>query len=88
MEPIYLAFDMRLVDYDRVQYAIEHMTVNKKTGKEVWTAGSFYISPKQAASGARRRFADREASIARSEAEDRFDASTLKEQILALPEKE
>ncbi len=86
MEPIKLTGDLRIRDYDKLQYTIESRGVNK-AGEDVWKPLDYVRSTKSLARLARRRVADSFASMARAKAEKSFDEQGLGELIQNLPGK-
>ena len=85
MTPIKLSPDLRIIDMDKSQYAIQRRGVSK--GEEVWQSITFCTTPKSLAQSARDRLASIAADKARTAAHKRFDGSGLEAEILALPKK-
>ncbi len=90
MKPIDLTENLRIVVFDKSNYAIERRNVakaGKTAGKVTWGAIAFYPSTKGLTEGARVRVQDEYAAIARKKAGEIFDRNELGARISALPTK-
>lgn len=91
MESLYLSKTIRIVDLDKIQYALQFMTSDKdKYGNErkpEWKSQHFCPSLKSLVRVSREVLRDRALSKARAEANIAFDASGFAEKIMALPPK-
>lgn len=87
-EIINITDKLRVRDYDRAQYVLEHLTEPKKEGVEpAWKVIGYLPTPKSVHDAVRRELGTIEADIARSKAHESFDNDALSQTLLNLPEK-
>ena len=91
MTPIMLSDDLRIIDMDKLQYAIQRRSTSKDkdTGEvtDVWQSVDFCTAPKSLVQSARERLGNAAADKARAAMHKAFDAAEIKATILKLPKK-
>jgi len=86
MEPINITENLRINDFDDMQYTIERRSIRKKDGAEIWSPLDYCRSIKSLMRIAHQRLGDVSADAARMGAEKVFD-DHLRASIEALPGK-
>ena len=90
MKPIDLTKNLRVVVFNKSQYAIERRNVaetGKAEGKVSWGPIAFHPTTKGLAAAARVRVQDEFAAMAREKAGETFDRNEIGKLIEALPER-
>lgn len=90
MEPIKLTENLRVNDFDALQYTIERymeVTEGKNAGKGTWTPIAYCREVKHLADNAKERVGDYYAAMGRKSADAKFDEMGIGELLSALPDK-
>lgn len=85
--PSYISDDLRIVDLDALQYAIQRRSFSQKDAEYKWESIRFCTTAKSLAKTAMEVVRDRAAARASAEAREQFVNSGIEKIILAMPDK-